>query len=200
MMPSEDPKLGQDSPHLATPVTGAHRSRSFSLWLLVLMARSGGDMDRLAELLERGGQSALGADMRSRISSSSGSASGGGRGSTGGLAAGTPPDRLGADRNSSTVQEIDAVELYKVFDPVGLQKKWSEGEVARVVIALPDLHLPWKKGVLSSSVEALDEFAFRAGIKGSTTALVDADVAAGNCAFGGSGGCGNALDFHLWAL
>ena len=30
MMSSEDPKLGQDSSHLATPVTGAHRSRSFS--------------------------------------------------------------------------------------------------------------------------------------------------------------------------
>ena len=136
------PKMGQDSPHLATPVTGAHRSRSFSLWLLVLMARSGGDMDRLALLLEKSGQSALGGDMRSRISSSSGSASGGGRGSTGGLAAGTPPDRFGADRNGSTVQEIDAVELYKVYDPAGLQKKWSEGEVARVVIALPDLRLP----------------------------------------------------------
>ena len=136
-------------------------------------------MDRLAQLLERSGQSALGADMKSRISSSSGGASGGGRGSTGGLAAGTPPDRFGGDRNSSPVQEIDAVELYKVFDPAGLQKKWSEGEVARVVIALPDLRLPWKKGVLSTSVEALDEFVFKAGIKGSTTALVDADVAAG---------------------
>ena len=99
-------------------------------------------MDRLAQLLERNGQSALGADMKSRISSSSGGASGGGRGSTGGLAAGTPPDRFGADRNSNPVEEIDVDELYKVYDPVGLQRKWSEGEVARVVIALPDLLLP----------------------------------------------------------
>ena len=105
----------------------------------------------------------------------------------GGLAAGTAPNRIGADRNGAPVEEVDVDELYKANDPVGLQKKWSIGEVARIVTALPDLHLPWKKGVLSSSMEALDEAAFKAGIKDSTTPLVDADLAAGNCAFGGSG-------------
>ena len=139
-------------------------------------------MERLAQLLEKNGQSALGADLRSRIRSSSGSASGGSRAATGGLAAGTPPDRIGSDRNGSPVEEIDVGELYKVYDPVGLQKKWSIGEVARVVTALSDLHLPLKKGVLSNSMEALDGIVFKAGIRGSTTSLVDADVAAGNCA------------------
>ena len=43
------------------------------------MAQTGGDMDRLARLLERNGQSALAADLRSRISGPSGSASSGGR-------------------------------------------------------------------------------------------------------------------------
>ena len=57
---------GQDPSHLATPFTGAHRPRDFSLQLLVLMAQTDGDMDRLARLLERNGQSALalGADLR----------------------------------------------------------------------------------------------------------------------------------------
>ena len=64
-----------------------------------------------------------------------------------------------------------------------------------VVTALPDLHLPWKKGVLSSSMEALDEAVFKAGIKDSTAFLVDADVAAGNCSFGGAGDCENATHF-----
>ena len=49
-------------------------------------------------------------------------------------------------------------------------------------------------------MEPLDEEVFKAGITDSTAALVDADVAAGNCAFGGSGDCENALDYHLWAL
>ena len=113
---------------------------------------------------------------------------GGGRVSKGGLSAGTAPNRIGADRNGTAVEEIEAGELYSVYDPVGLQRKWSISEVARIVTALPDLHLPWKKGVLSSSMEALDEAVFKAGIKDSTTSLVDADVAAGNCAFGGAGG------------
>ena len=78
-------------------------------------------MDRLAQLLERNGQSALGAEMKSRISSSSGSASGGGRVSRGGLAAGTPPNRIGADRNGAPVEEVEAGDLYKAHDPVGLQ-------------------------------------------------------------------------------
>ena len=65
----------------------------------------------------------------------------------------------------------------------------------RVVTALPDLHLPWKKGNLSASLEPLDEEVFKAGINDSTASLVDADVAAGNCAFGGSGDCENALDY-----
>ena len=66
--------------------------------------------------------------------------------------------------------------------------------------ALPDLNLPWKKGVASHSLAALDEAVFNAGIKDSTTSLVDADVAASNCAFGGAGDCESALDYHLWAL
>ena len=67
--------------------------------------------------------------------------------------------------------------------------------------ALHDLNLPWKKGVASHSLAALDEAVFNAGVKGSTTSLlVDADVAASNCAFGGAGDCENALDYHLWAL
>ena len=65
---------------------------------------------------------------------------------------------------------------------------------------MPDLHLPWKKGVPSSSIAALDEAVFNAGVKNSTTSLVDADVAASNYAFGGAGDCENALDYHLWAL
>ena len=48
----------------------------------------------------------------------------------GGLAAGTAPNRIGADRNGAPVEEIDVGELYKVYDPVGLQNKWSIGEVA----------------------------------------------------------------------
>ena len=108
---------------------------------------------------------------------------------------------LAADRNGAAVEEIEAGEIYKVYDPVGLQSKQPTGEVVRVVTALPDLHLPWKKGVLSSSIEAPDEVVFKAGIKNSTPSLVvDADVAAGNCAFGGAGDCESALDYHLWAL
>ena len=101
------------------------------------MAQTVGDMDRLARLLERNGQSALGADLRNRRSSgtSSGSASGGGRVLKGGLAAGTAPNRFGADRNGAPVEEIDAGELYRVYDPVGLQSRWHIGEVARVVTA-----------------------------------------------------------------
>ena len=201
MMPQKAHSLPQDLSHLATPFIGAHRSGVVSLWCLVLMAQTVGDMDRLARLLERNLQSALGADLGSRISSSSGSASGGGRVSKGGLAAGTAPNRIGADRNGAPVEEVEVDELYKAYDPIGLQKKWSIHEVARgVVTALPDLHLPWKKGNLSASLESLDEEVFRAGINDSTTPLVDADVAAGNCAFGGSGDCENALDYHLWAL
>ena len=119
------------------------------------MAQTGGGLDRLARLLERNLQSALAADLQSRISSSSGSASGGGRVSKGGLAAGTAPNRIGADRNGAPVEEVDAEDLYKAHDPVGLQKRWSIHEVARVVTALPDLHLPWKKGTLSTSLESL---------------------------------------------
>ena len=192
--------LTQFSSHLQTPFTGAHRSRGFSHWLLALMSQTVVDMERLARLLERNGQSALGAGLKQRFAKSSGSAGSGGSATKGGLAAGTAPDRFGADRNSAPVEEIDADDLYKVFDPVGLQKKWSVSEVARVVTALPDMHLPWKKGSPSSSMEALDEAVFKAGITDSTTALVDADVAAGNCAFGGSGDCENTLDYHLWAL
>ena len=114
-------------------------------------------MDRLAQLLERNGQPALGAEMKSRTSSSSGSAYGGGRGSKGGLAVGTAPNHIGADRNGAPVEEVEAGDLYKLYDPVGLQKKWSVHEVARVVTALPDLHLPWKKGDFSASMEPLDE-------------------------------------------
>ena len=76
-----------------------------------------------------GNRAALAADLRSRSGKSSG-ASGGGRGSRpGGLAAGTAPERFGADRNSATVEKIEAEELYAVFDPVGLDSKWSIGEV-----------------------------------------------------------------------
>ena len=164
------------------------------------MVLADGDLDRLARLLKRNGQSALGADLRSRSAKSSGTAAGGGRVSKGGPAAGTAPNRIGADRNGAAVEEIEAGELYSVYDPVGLQSKWPVGEVARVVTALPDLHLPWKKGVLSSPIEALGEAVFKAGIKDSTTSLVDADVAASNCAFGGAGDCENASDYHLWAL
>ena len=157
-------------------------------------------MDRLAQLLERNGQSALAAELKGRISSLSGSASGGGRGSRGGLAAGTSPNRFGADRASAQVEVVEADNLYKVYDPVGLNEKWTIHEVARVVTALPELRLPWTKGNFGASMEPLDEAIFKAGIIDSTTALVDADVAAGNCAFGGSGDCENALDYHLWAL
>ena len=144
-------------------------------------------MDRLAQLLERNGQSALGAELKSRISSLSGSASGGGRGSRGGLAAGTAPNRFGSDRASAQVEVVEADNLYKVYDPVGLNEKWTIHEVARVVTALPELRLPWTKGDFGASMEPLDEAIFKAGIIDSTTTLVDADVAAGNCAFGGSG-------------
>ena len=65
--------------------------------------------------------------------------------------------------------------------------------------ALPDLNLPWKKGVVSHSLAALGEVVFNAGIKDSTTSLVDADVAASNVAFGARD-CENALDYHLRAL
>ena len=47
-------------------------------------------------------------------------AAGGGRVSKGGLAAGTAPNRIGADRNGAPVEEIDVDELYNVYDPVGL--------------------------------------------------------------------------------
>ena len=113
---------------------------------------------------------------------------------------GTAPNRFGADRHSAPVEVVEADNLYKVYDPVGLQGKWTIHEVARVVTALPDLRLRWKKGDFSASMEPLDEVVFKAGITDSTTALVDADVAAGNCAFGGSGDCENALDYRLWAL
>ena len=75
------------------------------------MAQTGGGLDRLARLLERNLQSALAADLQSRISSSSGSASGGGRVSKGGLAAGTAPNRIGADRNGAPVEEAEAGDL-----------------------------------------------------------------------------------------
>ena len=165
------------------------------------MVVTDGDLDRLARLLERNGQSALAADLRRRSGKFSGSASGGGRSSKSGrLSVGTAPGCFGADRNSAAVEETEAEELYSVFDPVGLQSKWSIGEVARVVTALPDLYLPWKKGVASQSLAALDEAVFNAGIKDSTASLVEADVAASNFAFGGAGDCENALDYHLWAL
>ena len=105
MMPQKTHRLPQGPSHLATPfiIGGAHRSRGFSHWSLVIMAQTVGDMDRLARLLGRNGQSALGADLRSRISNSSGSAYGGGRASKGGLAAGTAPNRIGADHNGAPV-------------------------------------------------------------------------------------------------
>ena len=106
------------------------------------MVMTDGNLDRLSRLLERNGQSSLAADLRSRGGESS-SGSGSSRAVTsGGLQAGTAPDRFGTDRNGAPVTEIEAAELYAVFDPVGLQFRWSIGEVARVVTALPDLRLP----------------------------------------------------------
>ena len=72
---------GQDPSHLATLFTGAHRPSRldpggflFSS-LLVLMAQTDGDVDRLARLFERNWKSVLGGDLRSRSGMSSGSAS-----------------------------------------------------------------------------------------------------------------------------
>ena len=50
--------------------------------------------------------------------------------SKGGLASGKAPNRIGAECNGAPVEEIDVDELYKVYDLVGLQRKWSIGEVA----------------------------------------------------------------------
>ena len=92
------------------------------------MVVTDGDLDRLARLLERRGQSALAADLRSRSGKSS-DASGGGRASkSGGLAAGTVPGRFGADRNSATMEEIEADELSPssvpwAFSPNGLLER-----------------------------------------------------------------------------
>ena len=119
-MPQKTHSLTQDPSHLATPFIGAQRPRGVSQLQVLPVVVADGDLDRLARLLERRGQSALAADLRSLSGKSSG-ASGGGRGSRpGGLAAGTAPERFGADRNSATVEKIEAEELYAVFDPVGL--------------------------------------------------------------------------------
>ena len=52
MMSQKTYMWSQDLSHLATPLIGAHRSKFVSHWLLALMAQTGGDMDRLARLLE----------------------------------------------------------------------------------------------------------------------------------------------------
>ena len=64
--------------------------------------------------------SALGADLRSRISNSSGSAPGGGRASKGGLAAGTAPNRIGAEARA----EVEATPLEKAL-PNGCARLWA---------------------------------------------------------------------------
>ena len=162
------------------------------------MVITDGDLDRLSRLLERNGQSQAATELRSKARSVGGSGSG--SRARGGLQVGTAPDRFGSNRKGEDLVEIEAAELYATFDPVGLSSKWTVDEVARVMVALPDLNLPWDPNAIGDTIAALDEKVFNGGFKDSTTALVDADVAAGNAAFGEKGDCEVALDYHLWAL
>ena len=61
-------------------------------------------------------------------------------------------------------------------------------------------HLLWAYFLFHERHFLISSRRSRAIFFGSTTSLVDADVAAGNCAFGGSGDCENSLDYHPWAL
>ena len=49
--------------------------------------------------------------------------------------------------------------------------------------ALPGLQLPFDPADMTASVRSLDQLAFEARAKDSTSALVDADVAQGNAGF-----------------
>ena len=123
-------------------------------------------MDRLAGLLERNGQAAVAAEIRGLAGSGS---RGGAGGAGGGLAAGTPPNRFDHGRSADdALTTIESDDLYSRFDPAGLDKKWTEKEVARVVSALPDLNLPYRHDALAGTIDALGFQVFQAGFLGPT--------------------------------
>ena len=119
-------------------------------------------MDRLAGLLERNGQAAVAAEVRGLAGSGS---RGGAGGAGGGLAAGTPPNRFDHGRSADdALTTIESDDLYSRFDPAGLDKKWTEKEVARVVSALPDLNLPYRHDALAGTIDALGFQVVQAGL------------------------------------
>ena len=116
------------------------------------------------------------------------SSSGRKRSSGGGAAAagvGLAPREFDADHAASPVLvTIDADDLYHVFDPDGLNKRWTVNEVLRVKKAMPNMRLPFTATDPAPTVMALDRAVFEGRYSDSTSALVvDADVADGNRGF-----------------
>ena len=114
---------------------------------------------------------------------------------------GTPPESFGARRVGEESEiRVTAEDLAEVFDPTGFNNGWTPGEVERVVIALPDLQLPFDAANIAPTIETLDRIAFEARTTDSTSALVDADVAQSNGGFALWGDVTDPLDYRLWAL
>lgn len=171
-------------------------SLCMSTWHLDhMVARGNAELARLTALMLESGQ-------RLPPPAAGGSGGRGGAASgAGGIAAGTSPGLFGADRAlSETRHRIEADDLYAVFDPNGQRKQWTQGEIVRLVTALPDLNLPYSADNPSLTIKALDAMVFDLGIQDSTTALVDADISNGNAGFCTKGDVTNALDYHLWVL
>ena len=133
---------------------------------------------------------------------SKGASGGGGATATAtGAEVGLPPESFGARRvGGESVLRITADDLAEVFDPTGFKNDWTPGEVERVVMALPDLKLPFDAANVASTIETLDQLVFGVRSSDSTSALVDADVAQGNGGFALWGDVTDPLDYHLWAL
>ena len=63
-------------------------------------------------------------------------------------------------------------DLEQVFDPTGFNSDWTPGEVERVVMALPDLQLPFDAANVASASEALGQLVFEVRSADSTSALL----------------------------
>ena len=71
-------------------------------------------------------------------------ASGGGGATAAAAEAELPPQGFGSRRiGGESVTRIPADNLAEVFDPSGFKNEWTPGEVERVVMALPNLQLPF---------------------------------------------------------
>ena len=121
----------------ATPASGARRRSCFLAGFLapgraeVRMATP--SQARLITLIAASGKRSMG-DSRG----SSGRKRSGGGGAAAAATAGIAPRPFGADRTSSpSLMTIDADELYTMFDPPGLNKRWTVNEILRVKQSIP---------------------------------------------------------------